>query len=971
MKKPDYQMKTHNNTLSPFFLQLSRSFAVILCLLATTLHAQSWLHNYPGVGSGFDIVEAANGDLLTIAHQGADNEIVLTRIDPEASVVWQFSIAPNTSNWGPSLIRTDDNHYVAAYVGLVTVDGQQNSAVVLRKFDEEGNTIWETAYPNPDLEYNSIRSLVEASDNGFILSGHNSDYSASYVMKLDDNGVQEWFQEYPGLYTTRVIEASNGDLIYCGSILENGSRDVYLYRMDSFGELIWQRIYGYEGEYDYAASVIETNDNGIALLKAVSLSPNHEVELLKTDMNGELIWATQWTPQTANAEGSSKLLYQNTDGVFEILTLHGFSIASSPITKLDEDGTILNLATDALYMSPYYNAFAFTPCEAGGYAIVGSEWISGMGAELIVSKTNNDGEILHGLIQGNVFHDQNSSCSWDTGENGLSNWVITALNNATQHTYTTTTDSLGDYQLALFNGTYDVMVSPPVPIWQTCPGQTIQTVTITTQDTPPEIEEVDFPIVAIYECPVLTVDISTPFLRRCFNNTYYVEYCNIGTDNATDAYIEVVLDDFMTVLSASIPYENQMDSILIFPVGDIGIGECGQFSITTHLDCETTILGQTHCTEAHIYPDDYCLPVDVNWDMSSITLDGACESDSVRFEIKNEGVGNMAAPLNYIIVVDEVIMLQGDFQLDSGETQEVAILANGETYRIESEQSPGHPESIEISFTLDGCPDFGVAGFVNWFELNDFYSFQDIDCQQNIGAYDPNDKIAYPRGYGNTHQIKPGTELEYLIRFQNTGTDTAFRIVVRDELSADLDVSSLRMGVASHAYEWEIVNSNTLKVIFDDIMLPDSNINEVASHGFFKFSISPKEATELGTVIENKAGIYFDFNEPIVTNTVFHTIDSNFVLIELISFDQEVDTQMPIQVFPNPIKTSANFVLTEQKYASLNLDVYDSSGRLIQQFAGSGGSLTMPVNGLRKGIYVYRLYGDHSLLGTGKLIVID
>ncbi|MEO1261672.1 MAG: T9SS type A sorting domain-containing protein [Bacteroidota bacterium] len=156
---------------------------------------------------------------------------------------------------------------------------------------------------------------------------------------------------------------------------------------------------------------------------------------------------------------------------------------------------------------------------------------------------------------------------------------------------------------------------------------------------------------------------------------------------------------------------------------------------------------------------------------------------------------------------------------------------------------------------------------------NSGISFSDFDCQVAIGPYDPNDKSAVPVGAGPDHEIPNDTTITYLIRFQNTGTDTAFQVVLRDTLSANLEIGSLRPGASSHAYDWELSGNGELKFTFDNIMLPDSNINEAASHGFVSFKIKPKTPLVPGTVIENKAAIYFDFNEPIITNTVFHTIE--------------------------------------------------------------------------------------------------
>ena len=79
----------------------------------------------------------------------------------------------------------------------------------------------------------------------------------------------------------------------------------------------------------------------------------------------------------------------------------------------------------------------------------------------------------------------------------------------------------------------------------------------------------DFPAQAIADCPYLTVDISAPFLRRCFDNNYYVHYCNDGTVTANDATVEVTLDPYLTYNSSTLPLASQNGNTLTFDIGDV------------------------------------------------------------------------------------------------------------------------------------------------------------------------------------------------------------------------------------------------------------------------------------------------------------------------------------------------------------------------------------------------------------------
>jgi uncharacterized repeat protein (TIGR01451 family) len=58
-----------------------------------------------------------------------------------------------------------------------------------------------------------------------------------------------------------------------------------------------------------------------------------------------------------------------------------------------------------------------------------------------------------------------------------------------------------------------------------------------------------------------------------------------------------------------------------------------------------------------------------------------------------------------------------------------------------------------------------------------------------VCAYDPNDKYAEPAGYTEEHFITADQEIEYRIRFQNTGNLPAENIFIEDQL--DLNVLDL------------------------------------------------------------------------------------------------------------------------------------------------------------------------------------
>ena len=134
------------------------------------------------------------------------------------------------------------------------------------------------------------------------------------------------------------------------------------------------------------------------------------------------------------------------------------------------------------------------------------------------------------------------------------------------------------------------------------------------------------------------------------------------------------------------------------------------------------------------------------------------------------------------------------------------------------------------------------------------------------GSFDPNDKTEAHAGIYTPTMKASGEPFQYLIRFQNTGTDTAFYVTVKDTLDSRVDINSLETISSSHPYKLSI-DGNVATWQFNMIKLVDSTTEEAASHGYISFSIKPTDVLKIGDSISNKAAIYFDFNLPVITNT--------------------------------------------------------------------------------------------------------
>ncbi len=165
-------------------------------------------------------------------------------------------------------------------------------------------------------------------------------------------------------------------------------------------------------------------------------------------------------------------------------------------------------------------------------------------------------------------------------------------------------------------------------------------------------------------------------------------------------------------------------------------------------------------------------------------------------------------------------------------------------------------------------------------------------CEDVRNALDPNDMQVYPAGLGEEGAISlVDTVLTYTIRFQNLGTAEAQTVRVLDTLSPDLNIVSLRPGAASHKYSLRLLDDNILEWTFADINLPAMSQDDAGSNGFLKYAIHLRPNLPVGREIKNRAAIYFDFNSPVITNTVRTTLSARSTSVEDSGLEDKIEIQ--------------------------------------------------------------------------------
>jgi uncharacterized repeat protein (TIGR01451 family) len=562
-------------------------------------------------------------------------------------------------------------------------------------------------------------------------------------------------------------------------------------------------------------------------------------------------------------------------------------------------------------------------------------------------------------LHGTVFLDLTPNCTIDAGDSGTDLFSLTATTLPSGSVQIIQPAADGSYvqvfNLSAQDSAVVVHLNLPTGISSVCPSAII-----IPYGTPDQDQTFDIGLRSTGDCPMMQVDISAYIARRCRSNPYVIQYCNLGLDTAYNAQLEIHLDSLMTLDTADLPFVVDTNGTYTIQLGDVPPLTCGNVHAEITIDCDAA-LGQTLCVEVIATPSTPCGGV---WDGPEIVATAHCEGDSVRLALWNNGIGDMSEDANFIVIEDFIMYKNDVFQLNAGDSITIMALANGSTWRIEGGQAPNFPIRGVAAAAVEGCGGLNTPGLINAYAQSDNAPAHDIECLPVQASCDPNDKTVVPSGIGPNHIISANGVMEYKIRFQNTGNDTAFRVVIVDTLSTQLDPYTLETGAASHPYHVETYKDGIIHFVFDPIALPDSNQNVDASQGFVQFRVSQKADLPVGTVIENKAAIYFDSNTAVITNTVHEVIGQPYLLV---SSQTPLLPGVSVKVMPNPFNDQAVLEVQGKTLKDGLLTLYDVQGRVVRQQPMQDNKTLLLRNGLNAGLYFFQVSEDGTIIATGKL----
>jgi hypothetical protein len=808
-------------------------------------------------------------------------------------------------------------------------------------------------------------TIIRCSDNGFIIAGSN--YSlfhplctipplSAFVAKTDSQGNLLWINHLTGMGASgdpfsvqSIIEVDSNCYVLTGCELVN-SKSVWLAKLNSSGGIIWQYHYGdlnlLPSPYSRGTSLKRTYDGGFVVsgfVKGTSGDVTNsygetDYWILKTDSMGIIQWEKSFGGSDFDIAfdiiqcADSGYAITGSSSSSDFIVSNNFGFRDIWLIRIDKSGNLI-------WEKNFGGSFEDIPnkliaCKDGDLLIAGQ-----------TESWDHDISILNGLQDGWFIKiNMSGNIVWEKTI-GSSIWPLMSISDIveadTGHFYFTGTclhNLLPIYNMIIGEINYNGIVSwsekYPLASYLHNPSLIINDGIYITGRNDPSLFlmklMLDYNVIAgrtyIDLNSNASLDINEPFVK---NNQITESNSGRVTFSESDGNYFVNLPDTgnYTVQPSPLSYFNPVpvSRSVYFPAFN------------------TTNTGNDFAFQPNGVYNDLKIV------LTPMTAFRRGFNATFDLYYKNVGTTTISNPVVQLFM-DTILSYQNSSLLPS------SVTADSITWNLPSLGvfDDGH---IQVNVMVDLNAVLGsVVNATATIEplVNDNVpgdNFSSVEGQI-IGSFDPND-IAV--NYDTVYLSDPAThELEYLIRFQNTGNDTAFTVEISTPISPLLDFNEFELSATSHpaSMSFSPVDRH-LRVRFDNILLPDSGTNQTGSNGYIRFKIRPVNTINAGDIIEAKADIYFDFNTAVETNTA-----TSIVLLS--TGISENIREKRLMIFPNPVTHSANvdIVLTEK--SRIDMFIYNSTGQLVSRNSqpetpAGKHRLEFSTAELEKGIYMLRI----------------
>jgi hypothetical protein len=346
---------------------------------------------------------SSNGDV--IGNQGSFDYWV-AKLTSTGTITWKKTLGGSGMDIATCVQQTSDGGYIVSGNSNSTNSDVANNIggidYWILKLAANGNVIWQKSLGGTVYDYGN--EIQETTDGGYVIVGYtnstNGDITGNHgnydcwVVKMDALGTLVWQKSLGGSLLDQAFsiqQTSDGGYIFAGATssqdgnvtANHGSDDCWIVKLDSLGNLIWQKSFGGPSQ-DFAYSILQTADGGYVFTGFTTsaggdVSVTHggrDCWVVKLDSTGTLVW--EHALGGTLSEIATQII-QTQDGNYLISAYSASSNGDLTTSNGQDDFWVVKINTsgDVLWQksmggSGIDQAHGLDQATDGGYVVVGS-----------------------------------------------------------------------------------------------------------------------------------------------------------------------------------------------------------------------------------------------------------------------------------------------------------------------------------------------------------------------------------------------------------------------------------------------------------------------------------------------------------------------------------------------------------------------------------------------------------------------
>jgi len=278
------------------------SLAFLLAFVHSKAQTQKFQKVYGGYSYdyGNDLIQTTDTGYLLLCTSNSfssSSDIYLLKVDKFGTHEWQRTYGGAEIEGACKIKFTQDGNIVMA--GHTSSYLNSSYDFYLVKANMNGDTLWTTHYGTNEWDF--AYSMDTCADGGFIMAGKTYDtgnaYSDILIIKTDASGAEQWRKKIGGNkddVANSIISIPDGFLV-CGTTATgiHGGSDIYVFKLDLNGTLVWENNYGNEYE-DEGTGIYLSEDGSIVFCgnRTIPNFPNNfNTYIRKIGYGGSAFWS--------------------------------------------------------------------------------------------------------------------------------------------------------------------------------------------------------------------------------------------------------------------------------------------------------------------------------------------------------------------------------------------------------------------------------------------------------------------------------------------------------------------------------------------------------------------------------------------------------------------------------------------------------------------------------------------------------